>query len=110
MRGSPMGKTSMTGNTKISLGRDAWPAGSVRDFVSGRYTRVPPGPPTNSLWGRPGSISLAGGIPDPDSLPIDQIRDAYLTVLAREPKQALEYGPVEGFAPLREYVATRICA
>jgi 2-aminoadipate transaminase len=83
---------------------------AVQDLVSGRYTRVPPGPPTNSLWGQPGSISLAGGIPDPDSLPIEQIRQAYLTVLEREPKQALEYGPVEGYAPLREYVASRICA
>jgi 2-aminoadipate transaminase len=83
---------------------------SVEDLVSGRYTRVPPGPPTNSLWARPGSISLAGGIPDPDSLPIDQIRQAYLTVLEREPQQALEYGPVEGYPTLRDYVATLICA
>ena len=85
-------------------------APSVKDLVSGRYTRVPPGPPTNSLWAQPGSISLAGGIPDPDSLPIEQIRQAYLTVLEREPKQALEYGPVEGYATLRDYVATLICA
>jgi 2-aminoadipate transaminase len=83
---------------------------SVEDLVSGRYTRVPPGPPTNSLWAQPGSISLAGGIPDPDSLPVEQIRQAYLTVLDREPAQALEYGPVEGYATLRHYVATQICA
>jgi len=43
-------------------------------------------------------------------LPVEQIRNAYQTVLEREPKQALEYGPVEGFATLREYVATLICA
>jgi 2-aminoadipate transaminase len=90
--------------------QDSWAAGLAGELVSGRYTRVPPGPPTNSLWARPNSISLAGGIPDPDSLPIDQIRSAYLTVLEREPKQALEYGPVEGFAPLRDYIATQLCA
>lgn len=83
---------------------------SAEDLVSGRYTRVPPGPATNSLWAQPGSISLAGGIPDPDSLPVEQIRQAYLTVLEREPAQALEYGPVEGYAPLRDYVAKLICA
>lgn len=104
-----MQQTSTSDNTRDSGGQDRWTAGAVRDFVSGRYTRVPPGPPTNTLWARPGSISLAGGQPDPDSLPIEQIRNAYLTVLEREPKQALEYGPVEGFEPLREYVATLLC-
>src|SRR5712692_6365381 len=105
-----MEKATVGGSGSGAGVQDLWSDGAVRDFVSDRYTRVPPGPPTNSLWGQPGSISLAGGIPDPDSLPIEQIRQAYLTVLEREPKQALEYGPVEGFAPLREYVATRICA
>ena len=89
---------------------ESWAAGLAAELVSSRYTRVPPGPATNSLWARPNSISLAGGIPDPDSLPVDQIRRAYLTVLEREPKQALEYGPVEGFAPLRDFIATQLCA
>src|ERR1700726_3012762 len=96
----PMDKPATSRISGITDVRDPAESGSIAGLVSGRYTRVPPGPPTNSLWGRPGSISLAGGIPDPDSLPIDQIRSAYLTVLEREPKQALEYGPVEGFAPL----------
>jgi 2-aminoadipate transaminase len=89
---------------------DPWGPEGIRDLVSARYTRVPPGPATNTLWAQPGSISLAGGVPDPDSLPIEQIRQAYLTVLEREPKPALEYGPIEGFAPLRDYVATLLCA
>ncbi len=87
-----------------------WGPDAYKDLVSGRYTRVPPGPATNTLWAQPGSISLAGGQPDPDSLPIDQIRQAYLTVLEREPQQALEYGPIEGYAPLRDYIATVLCA
>jgi 2-aminoadipate transaminase len=97
-------------HTQTAAGAESWAASVIDDLVAGRYTRVPPGPPTNSLWARPGSISLAGGIPDPDSLPIDQIRQAYLTVLEREPAQALEYGPIEGFAPLRNYIATELCA
>jgi 2-aminoadipate transaminase len=94
----------------MTMDRLTFTTPSVENLVSGRYTRVPPGPPTNSLWAQPGSISLAGGIPDPDSLPVEQIRKAYLTVLEREPARALEYGPVEGYPTLRHYVATQICA
>jgi 2-aminoadipate transaminase len=89
---------------------DLWGPEAYQGLVSARYTRVPPGPATNTLWAQPGSISLAGGQPDPDSLPVEQIRQAYLTVLEREPKQALEYGPIEGYAPLRDYIATVLCA
>lgn len=105
-----MERASTSSRSGASRQQEPWPEGSAGGFVSGRYTRVPPGPATNSLWAQPGSISLAGGQPDPDSLPIEQIRNAYLTVLEREPKPALEYGPIEGFAPLREHVATRLCA
>ena len=90
--------------------QDPWSPEVYKDLVSQRYTRVPPGPATNTLWAQPGSISLAGGQPDPDSLPVEQIREAYNTVLDREPKQALEYGPIEGYAPLRDYIATVLCA
>ena len=51
---------------------------------------------------QPGMISLAGGIPSPESFPMAVIQ--YLTeqVLEKYGASALQYGPTEGFGPLRE--------
>ena len=54
---------------------------------------------------RPGIISLAGGLPSPDSFPIDAMREATTRVLRDTPREALQYAASEGFAPLREWVA-----
>ncbi len=53
-------------------------------------------------------ITLTGGIPDPDSLPFDDLADASRTVLAREGRDALRYGGVQGFQGLREWLAERL--
>jgi 2-aminoadipate transaminase len=54
---------------------------------------------------RPEIISFAGGLPSPLTFPVERMRAAYDTVLAREGKIALQYGPSDGYAPLREWVA-----
>ena len=54
---------------------------------------------------RPGVISLAGGLPSPDSFPVEAMREATARVLAETPREALQYAASEGFAPLREWVA-----
>jgi 2-aminoadipate transaminase len=54
---------------------------------------------------RPGIISLAGGLPSPDSFPIEAMREATARVLKDAPREALQYAASEGFAPLREWVA-----
>ena len=54
---------------------------------------------------RPGIISLAGGLPSPDTFPIEAMREATARVLADAPREALQYAASEGFAPLREWVA-----
>ena len=54
---------------------------------------------------RPGIISLAGGLPSPDTFPIEAMREASARVLADAPREALQYAASEGFAPLREWVA-----
>jgi 2-aminoadipate transaminase len=54
---------------------------------------------------RPGIISLAGGLPSPDSFPIEAMREATARVLSESPREALQYAASEGFAPLREWVA-----
>ncbi len=50
----------------------------------------------------PGMISLAGGIPAPESFPLELMGHLYQTVLEKYGAAALQYGPTEGFGPLRE--------
>jgi 2-aminoadipate transaminase len=51
---------------------------------------------------QPGMISLAGGIPAPESFPIDIIRELTGIVIDKYASGAFQYGPTEGFWPLRE--------
>jgi len=50
---------------------------------------------------QPGMVSLAGGIPAPESFPLDIMRKLTAQVLAEYGAQALQYDASEGFAPLR---------
>ncbi len=59
---------------------------------------------------KPGIISLAGGLPSPDSFPIEAMREATALVLRDAPREALQYAASEGFAPLREWVAAHMAA
>jgi 2-aminoadipate transaminase len=52
-------------------------------------------------------ISLAGGLPAPDTFPTGAIASAAARVLAEDPSAALQYSVTEGFAPLREWIAAR---
>jgi 2-aminoadipate transaminase len=54
---------------------------------------------------RPDIISFAGGLPSPDTFPVERMRAAYDSVLSRQGKVALQYGPTDGYAPLREWIA-----
>ncbi|MEO5732515.1 MAG: PLP-dependent aminotransferase family protein [Rubrivivax sp.] len=60
------------------------------------------------LTEQPGIISLAGGLPSPDSFPVAAMAEASARVLRDHPRQALQYGASEGFAPLREWVAVEL--
>ena len=53
----------------------------------------------------PGIISFAGGLPSPQTFPIDAMREASERVLRDDGKAALQYAASEGYAPLREWVA-----
>jgi 2-aminoadipate transaminase len=59
---------------------------------------------------RPGIISLAGGLPSPDSFPIHAMSEAAARVLRVSPREALQYAASEGYAPLREWVAAELAA
>jgi 2-aminoadipate transaminase len=54
---------------------------------------------------RPEITSFAGGLPSPLSFPVERMQAAYEAVLSREGKTALQYGPSDGYAPLRAWVA-----
>lgn len=54
---------------------------------------------------QPGMVSLAGGIPAPESFPIDIIRELTSIVFEKYSSRALQYDPTEGFYPLREALA-----
>ncbi|MCB2148664.1 MAG: PLP-dependent aminotransferase family protein [Deltaproteobacteria bacterium] len=51
---------------------------------------------------KPGMISLAGGIPAPESFPMTIIREITETVFAKYGPKAFQYDLTEGFLPLRE--------
>lgn len=59
---------------------------------------------------RPGVLSLAGGLPSPDTFPVQAMREASERVLRDTPREALQYAASEGFAPLREWVAAQMAA
>jgi 2-aminoadipate transaminase len=57
---------------------------------------------------QPGVISLAGGLPSPDSFPVEAMREATARVLRDAPREALQYAASEGFGPLRDWVAEHL--
>jgi 2-aminoadipate transaminase len=60
---------------------------------------------------RPGMISLAGGLPDPDHFPIDALADIAADVLRHDGRRTLQYGLTAGECDLRAHiVATTPCA
>ncbi len=65
------------------------------------------------LTEQPGMISLAGGLPAPDSFPVDELREATDRLLRDRPEAMLQYSTTEGCAELRAWIAdataTRRC-
>src|SRR6266567_6078065 len=56
------------------------------------------------LTQRPEVISFAGGLPAPELFPIDRFQQACHNVLQQSGAAALQYGPTEGYVPLRELI------
>ena len=54
---------------------------------------------------KPGIISFAGGLPSPQTFPIDAMREASERVLRDDGQAALQYAASEGYGPLRKWVA-----
>ncbi len=62
------------------------------------------------LTEQPGIVSLAGGLPAPETFPVEAMRVAADRVLRDSPHEALQYAASEGYAPLREWVAGDLAA
>lgn len=60
------------------------------------------------LTAKPDIISFAGGLPAPELFPVEKIKEASCAVLDNAGTVALQYGPTEGYLPLREQIAERI--
>jgi 2-aminoadipate transaminase len=54
---------------------------------------------------QPEIISFAGGLPSPLTFPVDEMKLAYDKVLSNNGKVALQYGPTDGYTPLRQWIA-----
>jgi 2-aminoadipate transaminase len=57
---------------------------------------------------QPDIISFAGGMPAPELLPVAMAQEAACRLLAVRGAQALQYGPTEGFPPLRQFICDRM--
>ena len=55
----------------------------------------------------PEIISFAGGLPNPNSFPVEELEDVIETVMKNHGKTALQYGTTQGRDELREHVAER---
>ena len=52
-------------------------------------------------------ISFAGGLPNRDLFPVEELRQATDKVLRDDAKDALQYSTSEGYLALREYISRR---
>jgi len=57
---------------------------------------------------RPEIISFAGGLPSPATFPVERMKQAYDRVLSDTGKVALQYGPTDGYGPLKEWIANSL--
>ncbi|MFW6304727.1 MAG: PLP-dependent aminotransferase family protein [Candidatus Saliniplasma sp.] len=57
------------------------------------------------LTQKPGIISFAGGLPNPDAFPVESTRRLINELMDNMPESVLQYGSTEGITPLREVLA-----
>ena len=56
---------------------------------------------------QPEITSFAGGLPSPATFPVEIMQAAFDKVLSTNGKVALQYGPTDGYMPLRQWFANR---
>ncbi len=60
------------------------------------------------LTTQPDVISFAGGLPAPEVFPTERCREAACNVLQNAGSMALQYGPSEGYLPLRQFICNQM--
>ncbi len=60
------------------------------------------------LTANPEIISFAGGMPDPNLFPIEELRKISDVILKDSGKEALQYNSTEGYVPLRKKIAAML--
>jgi len=60
------------------------------------------------LTQRPEIISFGGGLPAPEVFPVARFQEACHRVLSTQASAALQYGPTEGYRPLRELIVAHM--
>lgn len=60
------------------------------------------------LTQKPEIISFAGGLPAPELFPVEEFKKVSLEVLEEQGTTALQYGPTEGYEPLRVQITKRM--
>ncbi len=54
------------------------------------------------ITNKPGVISFAGGLPDPEYFPYDFVAESVKEIMAKKGRVALQYGPTDGLPELKE--------
>lgn len=60
------------------------------------------------LTQKPEVISFAGGLPAPELFPVEELKRVAKEVLEENGTAALQYGPTEGYEPLRQKIVERM--
>ncbi|WP_077369307.1 aminotransferase-like domain-containing protein [Anaerosalibacter sp. Marseille-P3206] len=60
------------------------------------------------LTQKPEIISFAGGLPAPELFPVEEMKKISVEVLDEQGTKALQYGPTEGYEPLRVEITKRM--
>lgn len=63
---------------------------------------------TKRMAGRSDIVSFAGGMPSPATFPQAEFARAFDRVMQVDGTGALQYGPTNGYAPLREWIAQSV--
>lgn len=85
---------------------------NINDFLSKGAKCMKPSPirALLNVVNQPGIISFAGGFPNPETFPIEDLRKMMNEVLDEQGAKALQYGGTDGNATLREEIAKRYIA
>jgi len=60
---------------------------------------------TKRMAGRSDIVSFAGGMPSPQTFPKGEFTRAFDSVMRQDGDAALQYGPTNGYLPLRDWIA-----